>query len=1213
MLINKIWKLKESLHIIDPPTDSRQGPICPLVASLLRIRGIESPEAQEAFLYKKDDRYLSDPWSLPDMLPAVERLAKAVKERQHIVIFGDYDVDGITATALLLSVLRDLGAAGAEYHIPDRQEEGYGLRKDTLETLRAKGADLVVTVDCGVTAVEEAAYASSIGLDLIITDHHQPQEILPQALAVINPKLCPDVKPDTHLAGVGVAFKLAQCLSEHMGQQDKAMAYMDLAALGTVADVVPLLGDNRILVSSGLRQINREPRIGLAALINASGLAGREIQTGSIAFGLAPRLNASGRMAKGSLGVELLTAEAPDAAASLAQGMDEANKQRQIIEAEIAEDVRRKIEAITDLNHERMIVLASDQWHPGVIGIVASRLVEQYHRPVLLVAFEGNTGKGSARSIPGFDIHQALHTVSQWLIGHGGHEMAAGCSVDAAQYPAMKEALLAYAAAQLTEYDMIPVKTADLELDASQLDMELVRQLADLAPFGAGNPQPVFVLRNARLNQSRAVGIEKQHLKLNFLADGRTVDGIAFNMGRRQDEISQYGSLDLMFVPEINQWNDHEALQLLIKDMKDHEQPDDMRGPRDFIEQLFDEGGLWQEEDVYRDVAQRETFFTKVAGISFEDRSKWLEKVTTGDTVELRPEPGNPYDPNAVAVYFQERQLGYLKSGLAKHIAESIRQGTKFGAYAAQVTGSRHENKGLNLCIYKEKIQPALSAAGPSVSDPLLDVTAAERILKLSPEQQLNHIRQAILGQEGFHDKQQEAMEYLLQGNSTLLVMGTGRGKTAVFETLAAYHAINGKGITILVYPLRSLVNDQFHRFQSQLGPLGIGTAVANGGLNSWERKAFFKKLLQRQIQIVMTTPEFLDIHKSDFMQILQDLRLLVIDEAHHLAQNHRSGYKKLGKVWAELGKPPVLAATATANKETADKIQETFQIGHAICENHCRQNLQLVDARNCDDKLTYLLELLTGEPRCVIYVNSRRQAYELAAKLRSYMPHLRSQIAFYHGGLDRACRQTLETMYRQGQINILVSTSAFGEGIDVRNIRDVVLYHMCFAKSEYNQLSGRAGRDGLPARIHLLYDREDHRLNQFILQSTAPDRNALGQFYLFLREEARQQNPLSLTNQEIAEALKAKGAPSINERTVGACLGILEELGLLLREQDAGRRYIHMAPPPPSKLDLNHSSRYLEGLDESMAFAEYAEFAFSENMDLLLEGINRPILPEES
>ncbi len=1212
MLINKIWKIKEPLHFSDLSTDSRQGPICPLVASLLRIRGIESAEAQDAFLYKKDERYLSDPWSLPDMLPAVERLLKAIHEQHKMIVYGDYDVDGMTATAILWSVLKNFGAR-AEYHIPDRQEEGYGLRKDTLAMLRSQGADLVVTVDCGITAVEEAAYAAAIGLDLIITDHHQPQERLPQALAVINPKRFPEERPDFHLAGVGVALKLTQCLCERLGQPAAALAYMDLAALGTVADVVPLTGDNRIIVSRGLIQINRTPRTGLASLIEASGLAGKEIQSGSIAFGLAPRLNAAGRMTKGSLGVELLTASDPAKAAALAREMDEANKQRQIIEAGIAEDALHKIESSVDLNKERMIVLASDQWHSGVIGIVASRLTEQFHRPVLLVAFEGNIGKGSARSIQGFDIQQALHAASLWLAAHGGHEMAAGCSLEAAQYPALKEALLAYAEEHLSEHQMIPVKTADLEVDASLLDMDLVGRLSDLAPFGAGNPQPVFVLRNARLQQTRAVGIEKQHLKMSFLAGGRTLDGIAFNMGRRYDEISQLSCLDLMFIPEINQWNDHASLQLLIKDIKDHEQPDDLQGPQDFIERLFAEGSLWQEDDFYRDLIQRETFFTKVAGISFGDRSLWLGNVTPGDAMELRPEPENPYDPNAIAVYFQDRQLGYLKSGLARHIAESVRQGTTYGAYAAQVTGGHRENKGLNLVIYKDHAQSVLAAGDTAEDAPISREAVFEKLQILPPEQQLERIRQAILGQGGFHEKQEEALENLRQGNSTLLVMGTGRGKTAVFEAMAAFHAINGKGITLLVYPLRSLVNDQFQRFQNQLGPLGIGTAIANGGLNSWERKAFFKKLLQKQIQIVMTTPEFLDIHKSDFMPVQRDLRLLVIDEAHHLAQTHRSGYKKIGKVWSDLGKPVVLAATATANQETAEKIRETFQIGHSVFENHCRINLQLVDARTCDDKLTYLLDLLTGQPRCVIYVNSRRQAYELAAKLRSYLPHLRSQIAFYHGGLDRACRQTLETMVQQGQINILVSTSAFGEGIDVRNIRDVVLYHMCFAKSEYNQLSGRAGRDGLPARIHLLYGREDHQLNQFILQSTAPDRNALGQFYLYLREEAKRQNPLSMTNLEIVEALKAKGLKDIGERTVAACLGILEELGLLLREQDAGRRYIHMAPPPPSKLDLNHSSRYLEGQDESMAFAEYAELAFSDNMDLLLESISRPILPDES
>ena len=1212
MSADKIWKLKDPLRLNADSIDSRQGPICPLVASLLRIRGIESPEAQEAFLFHKTLSYLANPWDLPDLPLAVERLVQAIHSQELIVIYGDYDVDGMTATTLLRSVLKDLGA-NVDHHIPDRQDEGYGLHIESLERLRSEGAKLVISVDCGITAHAEAAYALENGLDLIITDHHQPQGELPKAIAVINPKRYQKERPDTHLAGVGVAFKLAQCLCQTLNRPEAVFEYIDLVALGTVADVVPLQGDNRILVHCGMHKMNRNPGPGLSALIQISGLAGRELQTVNLAFGIAPRLNASGRLAKGSFGVDLLMETDSEKALSMARFMDEANKKRQIIEAAIAEDAAQKILTAVDLKQERMLILSSDQWHHGVIGIVASRLVEQYHRPVLLIAFDGNMGKGSGRSIHGFDLNKALHACSQWLSGYGGHAMAAGCSVEAAQYPALKQALLAYAGEHLTEYDMIPVKTADLELDASLLDMDFVHRMEGLAPFGAGNPQPVFVLRDAQARQLRTIGNEKQHLKFMLEAGSLPLNGIAFNMGQRQHEIENYESLDLMFVPEINVWNDQESLQLLIKDIKDHQVPDDLRQERDFIEQLFDEGNLWQDEDLFRDIAYRETFFTKVAGISFEDRQTILNDIAPGDAVTLRLEPDNAYDPNAVAVYFQERLLGYLKSGLARHLACSIRSGTSYSAYAQQITGRQHEKKGLNLCVYKEN-----SASEPmpwNLKDQSNDLIepACKDIRTLSADEQKDCIRQAILGQGKYHDKQLEAIDSLFQGRSTLLVMGTGRGKTAVFETAAASFAAQSGGMTLLVYPLRSLINDQYQRFQSQLSPLGIGVAIASGGLNSWERKALFKKLRQKQIQIIMTTPEFLELHKNEFSNIKSDLRLLVIDEAHHMGQSNRGSYKKLGKVWMDLGKPLVLAATATANKETAEKIQDAFAIQNVVLEAHCRQNLQLVDARGCDDKLTYLLELLTGEPRCVIYVNSRRQAYELASALRSYLPHLKKEIAYYHGGLDRVSRQTIERMFQQEQINVLVSTSAFGEGADVRNIRDVVLYHMCFAKSEYNQLSGRAGRDGQPARIHLLYDKKDHQLNQFILQSTAPDRQALGHFYLYLRDEAKRQNPLSLTNQEIAQAMKARGVTEIGERTIPACLGILEELGLLLREQDAGRRYIHLAPPPPTKLDLNHSSRFMEGQDESAAFAEYAEFAFSENLDLLLEGINRPILPTES
>jgi len=1173
-------------------SDSRQGSISPLVASLLSLRGIQNPEDQEAFLFHKDLAYLSSPYNLPDIQQALDRITAAIKDKEAIVVYGDYDVDGMTATALLTQVLKKLGA-NVDYWIPERQGEGYGLNKDVLQHLKETGAGLIITVDCGISAVTEALFAKEIGLDLVITDHHQPPEILPEAHALINPKLAATPGKDYDLAGVGVAFKLALALCEAFKRPELAYDYLDLVAIGTVADLVALTGDNRILVYQGLIRINASPRPGVAALLNIAGLTEKEVSTGSIAFGLAPRLNASGRLTHGSYGVELLMAPDLTSGLYLARELNEANQMRQDIENKIMEEALSLL-ADFDFAKERIIVLASDRWHPGVIGIVASRLTEKFHRPALLISITDQEGKGSGRSIAGFNLYEALKNCSFCLSGFGGHEMAAGFSIAVERIEEFRQIISAYANERLTENDMIPVKTADMILNASLLTIDLVKEIRQMAPFGVGNPQPVFILSNVRICKLNTVGTDKNHLKFNVKTGKQNFSAIAFNMGSRLTDLQCNQPVDLMFIPEINSWNNKEKLQLNVKDIRLHEDHNENAG-LSFIDRLFITGSLWQLESDSRDIPEKESFYTKVIGIAGKEHKDTAFMVQTGEAVTLQFETENAAAGNTVAVYYKVKQIGYLNTEVARHLVLSRQNGNDYGAYVAQVTGDDKDTRDINLYIYRKE------KCSRSASNSWQNLSASEKN---------EVIRQAILGNRPYREKQIEALQALEEGHNTLLILGTGRGKSAVFQTMAARFA-SALGITILVYPLRSLVNDQYNRFREILDPLGIGVEAATGVLSPWERKDFFKSLYNQQIQVILTTPEFLEIHWEKFLPVSQNIRFLVIDEAHHIEQSNRSGYKNLGETWQRLGSPLVLAATATANEQTAEKISQIFNIKKLVAESHCRENLQIVDARLQKDKLTYLLKLLDDSSRCIIYVNSRRQAYELATLLRSCLPCFKDRIGFYHGGMDRKSRQIVEKMFRQGEINVLVSTSAFGEGIDIPDIRDVVLYHLCFSKAEYNQLAGRAGRDGQEARIHLLYNQEDQALNQLLLQMQSPDRETLGRFYLYLRELAKAKNPITLTNREIALDMKYRGFKPVSEQAVPACLGILEELELLLREQDSGRRYIHLAPPPPMKLDLASSARYMEGQHELMAYQEYIRIAFSDNLNLLLDSINRPIIPE--
>jgi len=473
--------------------------------------------------------------------------------------------------------------------------------------------------------------------------------------------------------------------------------------------------------------------------------------------------------------------------------------------------------------------------------------------------------------------------------------------------------------------------------------------------------------------------------------------------------------------------------------------------------------------------------------------------------------------------------------------------------------------------------------------------------------------RSSILGDHDYREKQIEALEALSKGQNTLLLMATGRGKTAVFQTAIA--ALNADRISIVIYPLRSLARDQMVRMERVLQPLGLTTALAWGGLDHWEKRAFFNNLYQGRIQLVISTAEFLQANLDKFHQVAGRIGLFVVDEAHHLGDSHRQAYKDLQRTWRKLGDPLLLATTATADEAVTAKIVKDFSITSLVVEDHCRENLAVEDARGGDgaEKLAYLLDAVKPESKMIVYVNSRALTEELSGILQDDLPWMKNRIGYYHGGLPPDARQEAELAFLSGGYQVMVSTSAFGEGADFPDIRDVVLYHLCFSRAEYNQLSGRAGRDGKPARIHLLYNEKDKDLNRLLLSEEAPDRDVLGGFYLYLREKAAASNPISLSDEIMAGDMRERGFRSFSAGTVVFCLGILEEIALLLREEEGGRRDIHLAPPPPAKLDLLQSSLYMEGQRNVQLFESYAALAFSPDLERLLSGINRPILPERS
>ncbi|HZZ73724.1 MAG TPA: single-stranded-DNA-specific exonuclease RecJ [Pirellulales bacterium] len=549
-----------------------------VVAQLLLCRGIYDPADARLFLDAKLSG-LREPDALPGVLRAAERIIAAVAARERITIYGDYDADGMTGTATLFLCLRLLGA-DVGYFVPNRLDDGYGLNADSLRMLAERGTKLVITVDCGIANIAEAEIARELGLELIITDHHEFAERLPAAAALIHPRLPGHAYPFGGLSGSGVAFKLAWALCQQANQAKRVSERMrefllqavGLAAIGTIADMVPLLDENRVLVRHGLNSLKERPTVGLAALMRRVGLDKKlRIECEDVGFALAPRLNAAGRFGQAQLAVELLTTDNLARAEALAEYINELNGSRESLERSIYLAANKQAQELYDPEMVPALVLADPNWHAGVIGIVAGRLAEKYHRPVVLIALDAlgtKPGIGSARSVRGFNLHEALAACSQHLVSHGGHAAAAGLKIDEARLADFRADFCSYAANEISAADRVAELWIDSETTFSALTMRAVEQIEQLAPFGQGNTRPLLCASGVRLAEApKKIGGGGRHLSLKLVQHGVSLRGIAFGGGEWADELQRHsGGLSLAFRPIINEFHGRRTVEIQISD-----------------------------------------------------------------------------------------------------------------------------------------------------------------------------------------------------------------------------------------------------------------------------------------------------------------------------------------------------------------------------------------------------------------------------------------------------------------------------------------------------------------------------------------------------------------------------------------------------------------------------------------------------------------------
>ena len=532
-----------------------------ILARVLISKNITKKDDMDLFMNptRKD---FHDPFLMPDMNIIVDRILKAIDNEEKIMIYGDYDADGITSITVLKTFLEERGLK-VESYIPNRLDEGYGLNKEAIKKIYDSGYRLIITVDCGISGIDEVDYANSLGMEVLITDHHEPGQNLPNALAIVDAKRKDSQYPFNQLAGVGVVFKLIQAISISLNLDEKEyLKYLDIVCIGTISDIVPLSDENRVIAKLGLKLVNQTKNIGLKALLEILGF--KQIDSGIISFGVAPRINACGRMGNEKVALDLFLSKDYETARKIAIKLNEYNSERQAIEKRIFDEATEKIEK--EEKENACIIVGGEGWHHGIIGIVASKVTDMYFKPSILICFEENIGKGSGRSIPGFDLHEALMQCSNELEKFGGHAMAVGVTLEKSKFNEFKTKLEEYA--KKCEIDkIVPIIYIDSELSLKNIDIDSVKSLKLLEPYGELNKTPLFMFKNLKINSIRALS-EGKHLKLTLKEDNFMINAIGFNMGELSEKYLIDDKIDIVGSLEINSFNGNDSIQIVIKDIR---------------------------------------------------------------------------------------------------------------------------------------------------------------------------------------------------------------------------------------------------------------------------------------------------------------------------------------------------------------------------------------------------------------------------------------------------------------------------------------------------------------------------------------------------------------------------------------------------------------------------------------------------------------------
>ena len=558
--MNKKWEVYESNNE-KIEQFAKENNLSFLISSILTNRGIQTKEQATLFLEPTRNNF-HDPFLMPDMKKAVDRIIQAIEKKEKVIIYGDYDADGITSITVLKMFLEERGIK-VGYYIPNRLNEGYGLNNKAIETIQKEGYTLMITVDCGISGIEEIKYAMSLGIEVIVTDHHEPGDEIPVCIAVVDAKRKDNIYPFNQLAGVGVVFKLVQALSISLNLEAKEyLKYLDIVCVGTISDIVPLIDENRVIAKLGLKLVTMTKNIGLKTLMESMGY--QKIDSTTVSFGIAPRINACGRMGEEKEALHLFLTTSKDEAKEITQRLNKYNSERQNTEKQIFTQAVQTIE--NGNKEETCIVLGEEGWHHGVIGIVSSKVTEIYFKPSILICFEGEEGKGSGRSIPGFDLHEALMHCSTYIERFGGHSMAIGITVKKENFEKFKKEFEEYTRKSKIN-DIIPIIKIDKEVELKQINLQMVKDLSLLEPYGEANKVPIFLIRNLKIVSIRSLS-EGKHLKLKLSQDNYMIDAIGFNIGELAQKYLIGDKIDVVGSLEVNSFGGNEQIQVNLKDLR---------------------------------------------------------------------------------------------------------------------------------------------------------------------------------------------------------------------------------------------------------------------------------------------------------------------------------------------------------------------------------------------------------------------------------------------------------------------------------------------------------------------------------------------------------------------------------------------------------------------------------------------------------------------